>query len=147
MHHPFMAIVRICQFCPGSTERTHHNIKKTNCPSDSTLNLHMQYKPKESKHLLCSSKLSLLITYLQALVSVAQTQLPAGYHGLPGGPGLTTDQTPALRPVSVRAQHLHAALKAAPSACDPDLCETRGLGYMLQSRPQTQTEQIPQKSS
>lgn len=43
----------------------------------------------------------LMLTYLQALVSVAQAQLPAGHHGLLGAPALSTDQTPALRPVRV----------------------------------------------
>lgn len=55
------------------------------------------------KALLCCRKLPsvVLITYLQALVSVAQAQLPAGHHGLLGGPGLSADQAPALRLIRV----------------------------------------------
>ena len=64
----------------------------------------------------------LMLTYLQALVSVAQAQLPAGHHGLLGAPALSTDQTPALRPVRVWAQHLHAALVTGPSSGESDLC-------------------------
>lgn len=80
--------------------------------------------------LLCCRKLLsvLLITYLQALVSVAQAQLPAGHHGLCGAPVLPTDQTPALRPVRVCAQHLHTALIAGSSTCDSDLCMAKVLG-------------------
>lgn len=70
----------------------------------------------------CPSAL-LMLTYLQALVSVAQAQLPAGHHGLLGAPALSTDQTPALRPVRVWAQHLHAALVTGPSSSESDLCE------------------------
>lgn len=52
--------------------------------------------------LCCRTPVSVvLITYLQTLVSVAQTHLPADHHGLLGAPGLSTDQTPALRPVRV----------------------------------------------
>jgi len=89
----------------------------------------------KGNHLLCRRKLSLevLKTYLQALVRVAQAHLPAGHHGLLGGPVLTTDQTPALCPVGVWAQHLHAALVASSSSCDSDLCETKGLGPTEQS--------------
>lgn len=67
------------------------------------------------------------MTYLQALVSVAQAQLPAGHHGLLGAPGLSTDQTPALRPVRVRAQHLQAALVTGSSSCESDLCGADGV--------------------
>ncbi len=62
------------------------------------------------------------MTYLQALVGVAQAQLPAGHHGLPGAPRLSTDQTPALRAVSVWAQHLHTALVSSASSWESDLC-------------------------
>lgn len=67
-------------------------------------------------------RLVLLITYLQALISIAQAQLPAGHHGLLGGPLLSTDQTPALCPIRVQGQHLHTALGTGPSSRDPDLC-------------------------
>lgn len=63
----------------------------------------------------------LQLAYLHALVGIAQAQLPAGHHGLPGGPGLATDQTPALRSVGLRAQHLYAALITGPSARESDL--------------------------
>lgn len=66
--------------------------------------------------------LRVLITYLQALVSVAQAQLPAGHRGLPGVPGLSADQTPTLGPVRVGAQHLHAALVTGPPPRESDLC-------------------------
>lgn len=89
----------------------------------------------KGNNLLCCRMLSLevLITYLQALVGVAQAQLPAGHHGLLGGPVLTTDQTPALCPVRVWAQHLDTALIASSSSCDSDLCGTKGLGTTKQS--------------
>lgn len=88
----------------------------------------------DKRQLCCRKLLSVvLITYLQALVSVAQTQLPAGHHGLLGGPALSTDQTPALCPVTVRAQHLYPPLIAGPSACDSDLCGAKVLGTTKQS--------------
>lgn len=67
-------------------------------------------------------------TYLQALVSVAQAQLPAGHRGLLGAPALSTDHTPALRPVRVCAQHLDAALVAGTATGDADLRGTKVLG-------------------
>lgn len=70
---------------------------------------------------------ALLVTYLQALVSVAQAQLPAGHHGLPGAPHLPTDKTPTLRPVRVQAQHLHAALVTGPSPRESDLCRAEAV--------------------
>lgn len=106
---------------------------------DSILYLHMSNRPKDDPlvkaPLLCCRKLAseVLITYLQALVSVAQAQLPAGHHGLPGAPGLSTDQTPALRPVRVWAQHLQTALVTGPSSCDSDLCGANVLGTREQS--------------
>lgn len=78
--------------------------------------------------------LVVLITYLQTLVSVAQAQLPAGHHGLRGGPALSADQTPALRPVWVQTQDLHAALVTSPSPCESDLCGAEELGATEQSR-------------
>lgn len=83
---------------------------------------------KKDNSLLCCRMLSLavLITYLQALVSVAQAQLPTGHHGLLGAPVFTTDQTPALCPIRVRGQHLDTALIAGSSSCDSDLCGTKG---------------------
>lgn len=85
--------------------------------------------------LLCCRKLSsvVLMTYLQALVSVAQAQLPAGHHGLLGAPVLSTDQTPALCPVRVCAQHLYTTLVAGTSACDSDLCGAKVLAITMQS--------------
>lgn len=77
--------------------------------------------------------LVVLITYLQALVSVAQAQLPTGHHGLLGVPVFTTDQTPALCPIRVWGQHLDTALIAGSSSCDSDLCGTKGLGTTKQS--------------
>ncbi len=86
-----------------------------------------------SKQLCSAAETSVLITYLQALVSVAQAQLPAGHHGLLGGPALSTDQTPALCPVRVWAQHLHTALVTGASSCDSDLCGAEGLETTKQS--------------
>ena len=61
------------------------------------------------------------VTYLQAVVSVAQPQLPADYHGVPRAPALSADQPPALRPVPVGGHHLHTTLVASAPACDADL--------------------------
>lgn len=82
------------------------------------------------KQLHCCRKLLPVVvkTYLQALVSVAQAQLPAGHHGLPGGPALSTDQTPALCPIRVCAQNLHTALITGSSSCDLDLWGAKVLG-------------------
>lgn len=92
------------------------------CVGDSMLYLHMSNILKGSGWRQLRSARVVLITYLHALVSVAQAQLPAGHHGLLGGPGLSTDQAPALGPVRVGAQHFHAALVTGPSSRDPDLC-------------------------
>lgn len=94
-----------------------------------------QIHQKAEAALLCCRKLFsvVLITYLQALVGVAQAQLPAGHHGLLWAPGLSTDQTPALRPIRVWAQQLHAALVTGPSSCESDLCGAEGLETTKQS--------------
>lgn len=72
----------------------------------------------------------MLVTYLDALVSVAETQLSAGHHGLFSGPRLSTDQAPGMCPISVWAQHLHTALIAGSAPRESDLCWAEGLGTM-----------------
>lgn len=74
-----------------------------------------------------------LITYLHAMISVAQPQLPAGHHGLLGVPALSTDQSPALGSVSVGVHHLHAPLVECAPPRDADLCGAKGLGSVERS--------------